>query len=430
MPNLTIREKGAEALHRIEGDRVTIGRAEHNDVVVRDARASKDHCVLERFGDRWKLVDLESHNGTKVNGSVSNQAWLQHDDTIGIGQAELRFGVEGSARRATTKAAPPAARSAGTPPPAPRAPAPPADRYDEYDDALPPPRTRSKPAGEKFLIFGGATLGLMLIIWLVMGEGSKLAGDPVNDKVKAEAERLVGNGQWQAAIDYIAAHADSSGNKYDQLQMRRAELERQKQDYYRGQREDEAREVLSRIALKVRVYNSGTMIDPADILRLMKKLKNDYAGTPSDQQAAQAFPEWYAGRVPEPDVNSRRPLRQLQKDWDEACEKADGYRKKENFREARETLIRFVSVRESTLSADALDWLKEQLERRVANIDRLAGTYFNSVERRVFDLAKNKRYDQAIELYRKVIANYGIDKYVRKAKEGIAEMEAKKREEK
>ena len=124
----------------------------------------------------------------------------------------------------------------------------------------------------------------------------------------------------------------------------------------------------------------------------------------------------------------KQSIHELEAEWDAACENAEIYRKEEKFREARETLLRFVSVRESTLPADALEWLKTQLERRVANIDRLAGTYFSSVERRVHDLAKNKRYDQAIALYRNVIANYGIDKYVRKAKEGIAEMEAKKRE--
>jgi len=430
VPNLTIREKGGETLYRFENDRVTIGRAEHNDVAIKDPRASKDHCVVEQFGGRWKLVDLESHNGTRVNGTLCNQAWLQHDDSIRIGEAELRFGLEGSARRTSAKVTGPASGGAfaATPPPPPSAP--PANRTDDDYDDLPPSRARSKPAAEKLLIFGGATLGLMLILWVVTSQGGKLQRDEHNERVLKEADRLVGNGQWQAAIDYLTANADSSGNIYERLMIRRAELEQGKQDYYRVLRETEARKVLTRIGLKIRVYNSGTMIDPADILRLMKKLKNDYAGTPQDQQAAQAYPEWYAGRVPEPDVNSRRPLRKLEAEWDAACEKAESYRKEEKFREARETLLRFVSVRESTLPADALEWLKTQLERRVANIDRLAGTYFSSVERRVHDLAKNKRYDQAIALYRNVIANYGIDKYVRKAKEGIAEMEAKKREKK
>ncbi|MHC4408851.1 MAG: hypothetical protein ACYS0F_07600, partial [Planctomycetota bacterium] len=65
----------------------------------------------------------------------------------------------------------------------------------------------------------------------------------------------------------------------------------------------------------------------------------------------------------------------------------------------------------------------------VGNIERLAGTYFSSTERRARDLVKKKRYDQAIALYQNVIAQYGIDRYVRKAKEAIAEVEEAKRNE-
>jgi len=128
-------------------------------------------------------------------------------------------------------------------------------------------------------------------------------------------------------------------------------------------------------------------------------------------------------------VDRRNPLRKLKKEWEEACEQAETYRKEEHFREARETLERFVAVRESTLDSFDLEWLKGELRKRVGNIERLAGTYFSSTERRARDLVKKKRFDQAIDLYRNVIANYGIDKYVRKAKEAIAAIEEARRKE-
>ncbi|MHC4955777.1 MAG: FHA domain-containing protein [Planctomycetota bacterium] len=429
MPNLTIREAGTETLFRIETDRATIGRAEHNDVAIRDLRASKDHCVIEQFGDRWKLVDLESHNGTRVNGALLNQAWLNHDDTIRIGEAELRFGLEGSARRAasTPPPPPPAARPAAAAASAQLPASGPAD--DEYDD-LPPPRAPSRSMGEWMVILGGSALGVVLLLLFMFSKTSGLARDEHNERVLKQAEHLVSNGEWDAAIRYLEENADSDGTRYGAVKRRIKELEESKPGYNRVVRETEARKILSRVANKIRVYNSGTMIDTSEILRLMKKLKTDYAGTPQDSQAAQAFPEWYAGRVPDPESDLRRPLRKLQMEWEEACAKAEEYRKEEHFREARETLIRFVRVRESTASEVELEWLNTHLERQVANIDRLANTYFTSVERRVFNLVKNKRYDQAIQLYRKVIANYGIDKYVRKAKEAIADIEKKKRENK
>ena len=163
MPNLTIQEKGTESLHTIDGDRATIGRAAHNDIQIHDARASKEHCLLVLRGDRWKLIDLESHNGTRVNKAFKNQVWLAHDDTIRIGETELRFGLEGRARQAAKQ---PLKASAGVaagvrPPSRP-------ERDDYEDDYAPPPPSRpSKSAGEKFLIFGGAALGLVITMWIV-----------------------------------------------------------------------------------------------------------------------------------------------------------------------------------------------------------------------------------------------------------------------
>ncbi len=424
MPNLTIHEKGTESLQNIDGDRVTIGRAPHNDIQIHDGHASKEHCLLVLRGDRWKLIDLESHNGTRVNKAFKNQAWLAHDDTIRIGETELRFGLESRARQAATR--PPKASAgvaAGVRPPSRPA-------RDEFEDdyAPPPPSRPSKSAGEKFLIFGGAALGLVITMWIVVTQGGMLAQDSYNEKVRREANRLVGNGQWDEAIAYLEEHSDPSGNAYDINKRRIAELERNKPDYKKSMRETAARKVLSRMANKIANYNRGGSADPQYILELMNRIKTEYAGTEQDALAAQNYPAFYAGRVPEPGIHTSNPLRKTKKEWEAICEKADDYRKQEHFREARETLIKFVRVREATLNEVQLDYLNKELEKRVNSIDHLARTYFSSVERRAHGLVKNSRFDQAIQLYRNVIANYGIDKLARKAKEAIADIEQKKAE--
>jgi len=425
VPNLTIHEKGAESLHKIDGDRVTLGRAPHNDIQIHDGHASKEHCLLVLRGDRWKLIDLESHNGTRVNRVFKNQAWLGHDDTIRIGETELRFGLEGSARKAATR--PPRVAVSAAAPSA-RPPSRPARDEPEDDYAPPPPSRPSKSAGEKFLIFGGAALGLVITMWIVVTQGGMLAQDSYNEKVRREANRLVGNGEWDEAIAYLEEHSDPSGNAYDVNKRRIAELERNKPDYKKTMREAAARRVLSRMANKIANYNRGGSADPQYILELMNRLKTEYAGTEQDALAAQNYPAFYAGRVPEPGVNTRNPLRKTKKEWEAICEKADDYRKQEHFREARETLIKFVRVREATLNEVQLDYLNRELEKRVNAIDHLARTYFSSVERRANGFVKNSRFDQAIQLYRNVIANYGIDKLARKAKEAIADIEQKKAE--
>ncbi|MEM8885639.1 MAG: FHA domain-containing protein [Planctomycetota bacterium] len=433
MPSLTIRENGVESRFQIDSDEVKVGRAAHNDVALADGKASKEHCRIVREGEGWKLIDLESHNGTRVNGDYANKAWLHHEDTIRIGTTELRFGLEGKAR--ARAAAPAAAVStagsaagsaagssgAAAPPPPPR-------EYDYDDDASPPSRRYNrKSSSDQMVIYGGAVLGVVLIVILVLNVMSGLREDDHNEQVRNNAEKYVENGQYEEAIAYLMENGDASGTGYQLVLNRINELEKRMPAMKKSVRERASLQLLSRMSRKIANYDRGGSASPDEILKMMNQLKTEYAGTENEERAAQTFPEWYAGNVPEPAVDRRNPMRKLKRDWEEVCAQADEYRKKENFREARETLERFVRVRETTLDEFDLQWLRGQLRNRVGNIERLASTYYSSTERRARDLIKKKRWGQATDLYRKVIANYGIDKYVRKAKEAIAEIEELKR---
>jgi len=68
-----------------------VGRDPANRVVVPDQALSRRHCVIQRNGDRLKLVDLESRNGSFVNGVPVREHWLEHGDQIEIGESVLFF---------------------------------------------------------------------------------------------------------------------------------------------------------------------------------------------------------------------------------------------------------------------------------------------------------------------------------------------------
>ncbi len=73
-------------------DRVVIGRAAGSGVRVPDATASGTHCALIRAGERVQIEDLESNNGTWVNGvRVQGRQNLSVGDVITVGKTELRF---------------------------------------------------------------------------------------------------------------------------------------------------------------------------------------------------------------------------------------------------------------------------------------------------------------------------------------------------
>jgi transcriptional regulator with GAF, ATPase, and Fis domain len=76
-------------------EEATLGRDPTNAVAVADASVSRKHCLLRRGEDgRFQVKDLESRNGTIVNGSAVKEQWLQHGDEIATGDSVFRFLVE------------------------------------------------------------------------------------------------------------------------------------------------------------------------------------------------------------------------------------------------------------------------------------------------------------------------------------------------
>jgi DNA-binding transcriptional ArsR family regulator len=80
----------------LESDRCTLGHGESNDVVLSDRLASRLHAVLERYAAGWCIRDLNSRNGTFVNGErVFGERTLHAGDELRVGQTRLVFKSEG-----------------------------------------------------------------------------------------------------------------------------------------------------------------------------------------------------------------------------------------------------------------------------------------------------------------------------------------------
>jgi hypothetical protein len=78
--------------HAVSGARVVLGRSKDCDVQVEDSNVSRRHAELRREGPAWWLVDLESTNGTELNGKRVKRAKLSDGDTITLGGSDLVFG--------------------------------------------------------------------------------------------------------------------------------------------------------------------------------------------------------------------------------------------------------------------------------------------------------------------------------------------------
>ena len=69
----------------------TIGREADNDIVLPDSTVSKHHAKIVFNGSAFELHDLNSANGTKVNGERVNQMTLKHLDVIQFGKVSVNF---------------------------------------------------------------------------------------------------------------------------------------------------------------------------------------------------------------------------------------------------------------------------------------------------------------------------------------------------
>ncbi len=78
--------------HHLEHRKLTVGRGKDNDIVIADANASRVHARFSQDATgRWKITDLDSTNGTLMNGRPVSSAILKSGDEITIGTTVLQF---------------------------------------------------------------------------------------------------------------------------------------------------------------------------------------------------------------------------------------------------------------------------------------------------------------------------------------------------
>jgi pSer/pThr/pTyr-binding forkhead associated (FHA) protein len=72
-------------------DRTTLGRRPYNDIVIDNLAVSGEHAVIQMVDGEAVLEDLNSTNGTYINGKAVKKQPLQNNDTIEIGKYKIRF---------------------------------------------------------------------------------------------------------------------------------------------------------------------------------------------------------------------------------------------------------------------------------------------------------------------------------------------------
>jgi pSer/pThr/pTyr-binding forkhead associated (FHA) protein len=87
------RDGKLQATYPLPEPGTTIGRDEENHVRLDHTLVSRRHCAIHAKDGMWVIKDLESTNGTEVNGTFIGNAVLKTGDAIGIGPFYLIFEI-------------------------------------------------------------------------------------------------------------------------------------------------------------------------------------------------------------------------------------------------------------------------------------------------------------------------------------------------
>ena len=78
--------------HDLDEDKLIVGRSDDCDITIDNLAISRHHLIIEKVGGVYKVNDLDSNNGTFVNGQrITEPAALNFGDEIGVGKHVLVF---------------------------------------------------------------------------------------------------------------------------------------------------------------------------------------------------------------------------------------------------------------------------------------------------------------------------------------------------
>ena len=103
---LLIVRRGAEPgrIYSLNRQSITVGRTTQNDVLLASNTVSRQHCRIDWADGHYRLEDLRSSNGTRLNGAEVQTAQLHHGDLIELGDQLLEFSTTPEPARHTLPA--------------------------------------------------------------------------------------------------------------------------------------------------------------------------------------------------------------------------------------------------------------------------------------------------------------------------------------
>ncbi|MBL0421218.1 FHA domain-containing protein [Ramlibacter sp. AW1] len=98
MPKMIISIDGVVIKEvQLTKERTTLGRRPYNDIVIDNLAVSGEHAIVQMVDGAVFVEDLNSTNGTYINGKAVKRQMLQHNDTVEVGKYKIKFISEAAA---------------------------------------------------------------------------------------------------------------------------------------------------------------------------------------------------------------------------------------------------------------------------------------------------------------------------------------------
>jgi pSer/pThr/pTyr-binding forkhead associated (FHA) protein len=154
MPKLSIALENSKPTHELTEERITIGRAPDNLIQIDDPSVSSRHAQLTLVSDRYKLEDLDSTNGTRVNGESVTEVVLRVGDRVRFGKVEARYESDATGEtQALPQADEIAARPAET-----------SEKPADFGNASPFPNRKKEKDTVGTAVFAAAAIAIVIFL--------------------------------------------------------------------------------------------------------------------------------------------------------------------------------------------------------------------------------------------------------------------------
>ncbi len=459
MPKLTIAAGEEQWVYEIFGDEpdVTLGRGAANSVQLHDGTASKHHASIRNIEGHWKLVDIESRNGVRVNGLYRNQHWLVDGDTLHIGDVMLHYATDGAPsgppdsmrEAAPLSAAVPAVSGSlpvtpvavGAPPTAPGRRMPAAapagatqpargrgerrQRDDDEEREERRPRRRTSQNSPVIMVLGGiAAIAFLGLMFALLG-----GGKDINQTVRVKAGNMAADYRLKEAVAYAEANGDPTAAFWEELELDIRKWKRQIAMMPNVQRNKEAAtwfemniERQAKTEDRSGPQSKGALSD-SEIADLLREFLETYGDTSKARQLVAREPTlrhykeyqgWMLANA-RSDVDPVSIVRAVET-------RVDDHAARHQYGDAVRILESLKARQRLLVISDKAEEVRRMANDKIATVRREARSAFDQLMRKVDNLAADGENRRAKRLLQDVVDTWGLPNLISEAEVRMGEL--------